>query len=103
MKSLYIYIPNESTWESVIISAYVSPWLFSFPNGIIPKYEQAKKNYHGNSKLLLHLFFNDITRKYEIVATTASTEKSYPHIKTIKVVEWKTVNYDLCCAIFGRK
>ena len=46
---------------------------FIFPNNIKPyTFEQAKKCYHGNSKLLLQTFYNDITGKNEMQYTTMS-------------------------------
>ena len=37
---------------------------YIFPNNVKPdNFEYAKNCYHGNSKLLLHTFYNSITRK----------------------------------------
>jgi len=103
MKDLYIRIRNAEEYKDIVTGAYVSPWLFCFPNKIIPTFEEIKKNYHGNSKPLIHLFYNSLTRAYEMQATTASIEKSYPQIKNVKAINWEDVDYELCCRVFGEK
>lgn len=58
---------------------------FIFPNNIKPySFEQAKKCYHGNSKLLLQTFYNDMTGKFEMQYTTKSVYLSYYFIHTLK-------------------
>lgn len=106
MNDLYVRIPDEQTYNEAVISALVSPWLFSFPNRKIippPQYGEIKKNYHGNSKPLLHLFYNDITKCHEMQVTTATIAKSYPHIrnKRLNIIDFDELNYDLCCKVFG--
>ena len=55
---------------------------FIFPNNMKPySFEQAKKCYHGNSKLLLQTFYNDITGKNEMQYTTMSV---FIHEKLLK-------------------
>lgn len=68
---------------------------------IVEHETDIKKRFHGNSKLLLHLFYNSITGKYEMQATTKSTELSYPQINKVDIVAWDSVNYDVCCKVFG--
>lgn len=51
-----------------------------------PTYEEAKTWYHGNSKLILHLMYNNITCRKEMVVTTKATIKTYPQYKG-KVIE----------------
>mgnify|MGYP000020401444 CR=1 FL=1 len=58
---------------------------FIFPNNMKPyTYEKAKNCYHGNSKLLLHTFYNDMTGKFEMQYTTKSVYLSYYSIHTFK-------------------
>ena len=40
--------------------------------------------YHGNSKPILHIFYNDITGKNDIQYTTESITKTYPQYKKAK-------------------
>ena len=100
-QDLYIRIIDEIQYKSIVVCCMISPWMFSFPNRIVPLYQEVKKYYHGNNKLLMHLFFNDITGSYEMQVTTESTEKSYPHINSLHVVDWESVNYDFVASIFG--
>lgn len=100
MKSVYIRIHDEKEYHDIIMGAMLSDWLFSFPGGPT-NYEQVRKNYHGNSKLLMRLFYNDITRKYEMQVTTASVEKSYPQIKSIKAIDWSEASYEYVRGIIG--
>lgn len=52
---------------------------YTFPNGGKGwDFETAKSLYHGNSKLLLHCFYNDITKKKEMKYITRSVYLSYP-------------------------
>lgn len=51
---------------------------FLFPNNASYDFEHAKSLYHGNSILLLHTFYNDITHKKEMQYTTKSVYLSYP-------------------------
>lgn len=46
-----------------------------------PTFEESKRFYHRNSKLLIHAFKNDITNKCEMCVTTLSILKSYPQYK----------------------
>ena len=58
---------------------------FIFPNNMKPySFEQAKKCYHGNSKLLLQTFYNDITGENEMQYTTMSVYLSYTGIHSRK-------------------
>lgn len=58
-------------------SGYV--WATDFPRE--PTFKECKGFYHWNSKLLIHAFFNNITGRYEMVATTLSVLKTYPQYK----------------------
>jgi hypothetical protein len=58
-------------------------WATDFPRE--PTFEECKRFYHGNSKLLIHAFFNDITDKHEMSATTISVLKTYPQYKGINL------------------
>lgn len=52
---------------------------YTFPNNKQEwDFDVAKSLYHGNSKLLLHCFYNDITKKKEMNYITRSTYLSYP-------------------------
>lgn len=102
-KSLYVRIKNEKDYKSMVTSAMLGDWMFSFPNGIIPDYNAIKKHYHGNSKPLLHLFYNDITGGYEMSVTTAAIEKTYPTINNVSPVNWEDVTFSMVEDIFGSK
>ena len=58
-------------------------WATDFPRE--PTFEECKRFYHGNSKLLIHTFFNDITNKSEMSITTLSVLKTYPQYKGINL------------------
>ena len=101
MKSIYIKVKDRETYSKIITSAYISEWAFQFPNHCAISYDQAKKHYHGNSKLLMHLFYNELTGKHELQVTTATIEKSYPQIKSIKTYEWENLEYEDFSKIFN--
>ena len=101
MKGLYINVNDAESYKSAITSAMLSEYMFSFPGNIIPRFCDAKKWYHGNSKLLLHMFYNDITRKYELSITTASVEKSYPQIKSVIARDLDSVDCFVLRDVFG--
>ena len=42
------------------------------------------KWYHGNSKPILHIFYNDINGKNELQLTTKAIIKTYPQYKKLK-------------------
>ena len=100
-QGLYISVKDAETYKDAIVSAMVSEYMFSFPGNIIPRFCDAKKWYHGNSKLLLHMFYNDITKQYELSITTASVEKSYPQIKSVIARDLDSVNYAVLREVFG--
>lgn len=52
-----------------------------------PTFEECKKFVHGNSKLVICAFYNDITNKREIQFGTRSIYKTYPQHKNMKVLE----------------
>lgn len=54
-------------------------WATDFPKE--PTFKECKSFYHSNSKLLIHTFYNNITNKKEMCATTMTTLKSYPQYK----------------------
>lgn len=51
----------------------------TFPGENIVNYsfDKFKSHFHGNSKLLLHVFYNTITGKYDMQVTTKTIEKTY--------------------------
>lgn len=58
---------------------------YIFPNNAeADSFEKAKSYHHGNSKLLLRTFHNDITRKNEMQYTTMSIYLSFTVIHTRK-------------------
>lgn len=59
-------------------------WATDFPKHE-PTYEECKSQYHGNSKLLIHGFHNDINGKYEMSVTTLSIMKTYPQYKDVNL------------------
>lgn len=95
---MYILASDETTYNNIVIDATLSDYSFKFPNGLNPRFNDVKKFYHGNSKILLHLFRNEITGKYEMQATTKTIVRSYPQNKNKKIValrrNWLT-NKDL--------
>lgn len=50
-------------------------------------YETFKKYYHGNSKMILNFFYNDITNRKEISYGTRSVYSSYPQYKKLKIIK----------------
>lgn len=46
-----------------------------------PTFVECKKQIHGNGKLVIHAFYNDITNKKEIQFGTKSIYNSYPQYK----------------------
>lgn len=52
-----------------------------------PTFAECKKQIHGNAKLIIHAFYNDITRKHEIQFGTKSIYRTYPQFKNIKIIE----------------
>ena len=76
------YLYNKRTSQA---KANGFVWASDFPDTEI-SFSRAKRFYHGNSKLLLNLFYNDITNKKEMAITTMSVEKSYPQNKE-KILE----------------
>lgn len=50
-------------------------------------YEEFKKNYHGNSKMILHFFYNNIINRKEISYGTRSVYKTYPQFKNIQILK----------------
>lgn len=52
-----------------------------------PTFEECKRKLHGNAKLIIHAFYNDINHKNEIQFGTKSIYISYPQYKgKIKVI-----------------
>ena len=52
-----------------------------------PTFEECKKFIHGNAKLVIHAFYNDITRKKEIQFGTKTIYNSYPQCKgKVKII-----------------
>ena len=46
-----------------------------------PSFEECKSKIHGNGKLVIHAFYNDINNKKEIQFGTKSIYNSYPQYK----------------------
>ena len=70
-------------------------WAADRPNFTLD-FETAKSYYHGNSKLLLDTFYNNIIGKYEIQVTTKSVIKSYPQYKNTKIKVLKAEEIKFC-------
>ena len=99
---VYVQVNNEEEYRKEAIAYMCSPWMFSFVNNTIPKFDEVKKRYHGNSKILIHAYFNRITKEYELQITTRATEKSIPSIpRNFKVYNAGEPGYDDCIRIFG--
>ena len=52
-----------------------------------PTFAECNNRIHGNAKLVIHAFYNSITKKKEIQFGTRSIYKTYPQHKNMKVVE----------------
>lgn len=53
-----------------------------------PTFTECKRQIHGNGKLIIDAFYNDITNKKEIQFGTKSIYNSYPQYKgKVKVIE----------------
>ncbi len=53
-----------------------------------PSFEDCKKNIHGNGKLIINAFYNDINGKNELQYGTRSIYNTYPQYNgKIKVIE----------------
>lgn len=87
---LYVRIDNQQELDQAIQKAEKNR--FFRINENIPTYEQAKSNYHGNSKLILHLFPNNILKRCEWQISTISTIKSYLNNRKVKWID-ATKNY----------
>ena len=99
---VYVRVNNEEEYRKEVVSFMRSPWLFSFVGNTIPKFDEVKKHYHGNSKILIHAYFNRITKEHELQITTRATEKSCPSIpRNFKVYNARELGYDDCIRIFG--
>jgi hypothetical protein len=48
----------------------------SFPNGLRPKFDEARHFYHGNALMYIACHWNTITNRYEITTTTAGIIKA---------------------------
>ena len=58
-------------------------WAGGLPD-LDQSFDRHKGMYHGNSKLILHLYYNTITGKKEMCSTTKSVLKSYPQYRNLK-------------------
>ena len=119
MKEIYIELHNQEEMKKEVFANFISQWAFDFPNMALRRgakeggaafeygkslfeWDRVKKLFHGNSKILLHCFYNDITKKYEMQYTTRSIEKSYPGSKKLKIYQPGEVNFFTMVAVFGR-
>ena len=82
-------VSTRELWEKRVSQAKANgyKWGTDFPQ-YQPTYDRAKSWYHGNSKLILHLFHNSITNRDEMAVTTKAITKTYPQYKgkTIEVL-----------------
>ena len=103
MKEMYLLTNDIVTYVLALTAAHTSAYKFRFPNNIIPSFEEAKNYYHKNSKLLLHLFYNEITGKHEMQLTTKAVSLSYPQNKKINVRGFDAKTFcDTLTATFGK-
>ena len=51
-------------------------------------YNDFRKYNHGNAKIILHFFYNNITGRKEIAYGTKSAFLSYPQFKSIKITKF---------------
>ena len=79
-------VSTISLWNKRVQQAKANGWRWGtdFPE-YEPTYDRAKTWYHGNSKLILHLFYNDINQRHEMVVTTKATLKTYPQYKGVEM------------------
>lgn len=78
MQKGYYTVENSKLWDKRVTQAKANGyvWATDFP-GHEPSFHEAERFYHGNSKLLLYLYHNDITDRDEMRYTTKTIEKSY--------------------------
>ena len=50
-------------------------------------HKQFKQYNHGNAKMILNLFYNDITGRKEIATGCRATYKTYPQYKNLKIIK----------------
>lgn len=101
MRELYIRVNNEAAFNDAIYGAMVSPWLFK-PVGVKPPtFSEAKRYYHGISKLLLCLFYNNITKKHEMQITSKTVARSYPSTGKMNITDWNDGIYGKLRETFG--
>lgn len=50
-------------------------------------FTKFKKYYHGNSKMILHFFYNNITKRKEFEIGTKTIYRSYPQYKNAKFLK----------------
>lgn len=83
MQEGFYDVSTKKLWDKRTAQAKANgyKWGTSFPNCDDPTFDDAKSHYHGNSKLILQLFHNDITGKDEMNYGTKSIYKSYPQYK----------------------
>lgn len=82
MKPGFYDVSTRELWEKRVTQAKANGWRWGtdFPK-YEPTFDKAKGWYHGNAKLILHLYYNDIVDRHEMVVTTKATLKTYPQYK----------------------
>ena len=82
MKPGFYDVSTRELWEKRVAQAKANGWRWGtdFPK-YEPTFDKAKGWYHGNAKLILHLYYNDIVDRHEMVVTTKTTLKTYPQYK----------------------
>ena len=82
MKYGFYDVSTKQLWDKRVSQAKANgcKWASDFSQRDI-SFEEAKGNYHGNSKLILHLFYNNITGRNEMQYTTKTIIKTYPQYK----------------------
>lgn len=78
MQMGYYCVENCKLWDKRVAQAKANGfvWATDFP-GHEPSFHEAERFYHGNSKLLLCLYYNSITDRNEMRYTTKTIEQSY--------------------------
>ena len=102
-REMFIRVNDPQTFALAVFGLQESSWGFRFPNGIPITYDAARKWYRGNSKMLLHIFYNSITGKHEMQITTATIQKSYPQYrgKKLNIVDYADTTYQDYVDVFG--
>ena len=85
-----IFIPHIGVQTSTALIDFAKEQGFSFfgtyKNKTVSEIvDDFYKYNHGNSKMLWHFFYNNITGKYEITTTSRTVKNTYPQLKSVPI------------------